>query len=221
MPLYANSFGVRPENVEAVRILVPEFLCPSDVGRSVSEDFAPTNYAVCAGSGAGGGTPRDTDGAFFINSQTTPAKIADGLSKTALASESLLGQPQSGPHDPQTEYKFAFSAPLSNTLCEATAQWNVSDPRGFAWVNGEYRCGLYNHRQTPNTAVPDCMGVQVSGGVKFIFTPYGWRAARSNHPGGVNVLLADGSLRFAGDDVDAGVWKDLATIAGGETSAAP
>jgi prepilin-type N-terminal cleavage/methylation domain-containing protein/prepilin-type processing-associated H-X9-DG protein len=221
VPLYANSFGVRPENVEAVKILVPEFLCPSDVGRPVSEDFAPTNYAVCAGTGAGGGTPRDTDGVFFINSQTTPAKITDGLSKTALASESLLGQPQSGLHDPQTEYKFAFTAPISDTLCEATAQWNVSDPRGFAWVNGEYRCGLYNHRKTPNSAVPDCMGVQVSGGVKFIFTPYGWRAARSNHPGGVNVLLADGSLRFVGDGVDAVIWKDLATIAGGETGTSP
>ena len=57
--------------------------------------------------------------------------------------------------------------------------------------------------------------------MKFSFTPYGWRAARSNHPGGVNVLLADGSLRFVADDVDADVWTDLATIAGGETTAAP
>lgn len=221
VPLYGTNFAVRPENIEAVKILVPEFLCPSDIGRAVSEDFAPTNYAVCAGSGIGGGTPRDTDGAFYINSQTTPAKITDGLSKTVLASESLLGQPQSGAHDPQTEYKFAFTAPISDSLCNAAAQWNVSDPRGFAWVNGEYRCGLYNHHQTPNSAVPDCMGVQVGGGVKLIFTPYGWRGARSNHPGGVNVLLADGSLRFVSDAVDAAVWKDLATIAGGETGTAP
>ena len=110
--LRRHSFAVRPENVEAVKIFVPEFLCPSDICRPVHEDFAPTNYAVCAGTGAGGGTPRDTDGVFFINSQTTPAKITDGLSKTALASESLLGQPQPAtPHDPQTEYKFAFSSP--------------------------------------------------------------------------------------------------------------
>jgi prepilin-type N-terminal cleavage/methylation domain-containing protein/prepilin-type processing-associated H-X9-DG protein len=222
VPLYASTFGVRPENVESVKIVVAEFLCPSDIGRPVSEGFAPTNYAVCTGTGAGGGTPRDTDGMFFINSETTPAKITDGLSKTALASESLLGQPQSAsPHDPQREYKFAFAAPISNSLCTATAQWNVSDPRGFAWVNGEYRCGLYNHHDAPNSVEPDCMGVQLGGGVKLQFTPYGWRAARSNHPGGVNVLLADGSLRFVGDAVDATVWKDLATIAGGEAGAAP
>jgi prepilin-type processing-associated H-X9-DG protein len=65
------------------------------------------------------------------------------------------------------------------------------------------------------------MGVSVAGGVQTRYVPYGWRAARSNHPGGVHVLLADGSLRFVGDDVDAAVWKDLATIAGGEAGAAP
>lgn len=223
VPLYGGtSFAVRPENVAAVTIVVPEFLCPSDIQRPVSEDFAPTNYAVCAGSGAGGGTPRDTDGVFFFNSETTPAQITDGLSKTALASESLLGQPQSGsPHDPQVEYKFAFSAPLTDAGCNATAQWNVSDPRGFAWVNGEFRCGLYNHRETPNSTVPDCMGVPLGGSLQTRYTPYGWRAARSNHNGGVNVLLADGSLRFVGDDVEASTWKDLATIAGGETAGTP
>ncbi len=223
MPLYDPlRLDVRPENVEAVKIVVAEFLCPSDIGRPVSEDFAPTNYAVCAGSGGKGGTPRNTDGMFFINSQTTPAKITDGLSKTALASESLLGQSQLGPqHDPQWEYKFTFSAPISEAICSAVTQWNVSDPRGFAWVNGEYRCTLYNHHETPNSPVPDCMGVQIGGGIKLLYTPYGWRAARSNHPGGVNVLLADGSLRFVGDDVDPTAWKDLATIAGGEASAVP
>jgi prepilin-type N-terminal cleavage/methylation domain-containing protein/prepilin-type processing-associated H-X9-DG protein len=217
VPLYGPSFGLRPENREAIKIFVPEFLCPSDAGRSVSEDFAPTNYAVCAGTGAGGGSPLEADGMFFINSQVAPAKITDGLSKTALASESLLGQPrQSAPHEPQFEYKFRLVAPLTEPLCEQANQWNYTDPRGFAWVNGEFRCGLYNHYLTPNSPTFDCMGVQLTGGIQVRLAPYGWRAARSNHPGGVNVLLADGSLRFVGDAVDADLWKDLATIAGGE-----
>ncbi len=221
VPLYGTNFAVRPENVDAVRIVVAEFLCPSDLTRPVSEDFAPTNYAVCAGSGAGGGTPRDTDGVFFINSQTTPAKITDGLSKTALISESPLGQPRLGDHDPQTEYKFAFASPLTEAICNQTAQWNFSDPRGFAWVNGEFRCGLYNHYLAPNSAEFDCMGVQVGGGVKLQFTPYGWRTARSAHPGGVNLLMADGSLQFVADAIDVDVWLALSTIAGEETSQLP
>lgn len=221
VPLYGTNFAVRPENVDAVRIFVAEFLCPSDVGRPVSEQFAPTNYAVCAGSGMQGGTPRDTDGIFYINSQTTVSQIADGLSKTALAAESLLGQPRTGNHDSQYEYKFMLSAPVSEAACASSTIWNYLDPRGFAWVNGEYRCGLYNHWRTPNSTMPDCMGVQVGGGIKVQFTPYGWRTARSAHPGGVNLLLADGSLQFVADEIDADVWRALSTVASDDSTESP
>lgn len=54
-------------------------------------------------------------------------------------------------------------------------------------------------------------------------------AARSAHPGGVHVLMLDGSVRFVSDDVDSkadqhgcgsgplGVWQALHTRAGGDT----
>ena len=42
-------------------------------------------------------------------------------------------------------------------------------------------------------------------------------AARSNHTGGVNVLLGDGSVRFVQNDVDAAVWQASASINAGET----
>jgi prepilin-type processing-associated H-X9-DG protein len=197
---------------------VPEFICPSDEPRSLTEDFAPTSYAVSTGSGEGGGTPRDTDGVFFINSQTTAARITDGTSKTALMSESILGDPRPAGHDPQTEYKFSFLAPISDALCNGTVQWNVSDPRGFAWANGEYRCALYNHRYTPNSATPDCIGVQIGGNVQTRYTPYGWRAPRSRHNRGVNLLMADGSLQFIADEIDTAYWRALSTIAGADSA---
>jgi prepilin-type N-terminal cleavage/methylation domain-containing protein/prepilin-type processing-associated H-X9-DG protein len=221
VPLYGADLRVRPENSAAVKVFVREFLCPSDIEQSVSENFAPTNYAMCAGSGMGGGTPRDTDGVFYMNSQVTPAKITDGLSKTALVSESTLGQPQSTAHDPATDYKFAFAAPLSDATCAGATQWNMSDPRGFAWVNGEFRCGLYNHYMTPNAATFDCMGVQLGGGIKVQFTPYGWRTARSYHPGGVNLAMADGSLRYVGNEIDPKVWTTMSTIAGADAKDSP
>ncbi len=84
VPLYGANFKVRPENVEAVKFVVTEYLCPADIGLPVSTEFGPTNYAMNAGSGVGGGTPRDTDGLFYMNSQVAPAKIIDGMSKTAL-----------------------------------------------------------------------------------------------------------------------------------------
>jgi prepilin-type N-terminal cleavage/methylation domain-containing protein/prepilin-type processing-associated H-X9-DG protein len=220
VPLYGANFKVLPQNAEAVRFVVTEFLCPSDIHQAVSPDFGPTNYAMNAGSGMGGGTPRDTDGVCYMNSQVTPAKITDGLSKTALISESILGQPRQGTtHDPQTEYKFAFGSPLSDTVCAGANQWNMSDPRGFAWVNGEFRCALYNHYYLPNSKAPDCMGVQLGGGVQLQFTPYGWRTARSNHPGGVNLSMADGSLQFIDDSIDPQIWKAMATTSGEESGA--
>ena len=43
-----------------------------------------------------------------------------------------------------------------------------------------------------------------------------WAAARSRHPTGVNVLMADGAVGFVSDSIDIGIWQALATIAGGE-----
>jgi len=41
-------------------------------------------------------------------------------------------------------------------------------------------------------------------------------AASSYHSGGVNVGMADGSVRFVSDDVDFGIWQAIGSRAGGE-----
>ena len=43
------------------------------------------------------------------------------------------------------------------------------------------------------------------------------KAARSRHPGGVNVIMADGSLRFVQDDISLATWRAMGTMNGGET----
>ena len=45
---------------------------------------------------------------------------------------------------------------------------------------------------------------------------YGAFTARSYHPGGVNTLLADGSVKYVKSSVDGNTWRALGTIAGGE-----
>ena len=45
-------------------------------------------------------------------------------------------------------------------------------------------------------------------------------AATSNHPGGVNVLFADGSVKFIKNTVNPGTWRALGTMAGGEVVSA-
>lgn len=226
VPLYIDlrPDAIAPQNKPIVKITVPLFLCPSDRGLAVSPIFGPTNYAACTGSG-NDGTPYDTDGLFFINSQIRMKDVTDGLTKTVAFSESLLGDSASANRStvtPANAYQFIMSAPLSEASCAATAVWNFSDPRGFAWANGEYRTTMYNHRLMPNDTTMDCMGVLMSppaGKADRLYAAYGWRAARSRHPGGVNVLMADGSAQFVEDGVDPAVWKALATRAGGEVAA--
>lgn len=231
VPLYRGleptAESIAPQNRPVVKIIVPQFLCPSDKAAAVSELFGPTNYAGCAGSGVGGGTPFQTDGMFFINSRIRTKEITDGLAKTALFAESTLGE---GPTRTQnradvnsaTAYAFWSGSPLTSARCAAAAIWNERDPRGFSWANGEYRTTLYNHGRLPNDPEIDCIGVvRETTDPAVTYAGYGWRAARSRHPGGVNVAMADGSLRFVTDDVDPAVWKAAATRAGGETVTLP
>lgn len=42
-------------------------------------------------------------------------------------------------------------------------------------------------------------------------------AARSRHPGGVNVNLLDGSVRFVSDTIEWATWQALSTSEGNET----
>ena len=86
---------------------------------------------------------------------------------------------------------------------------NYTDPRGYAWVSGEFRCGMYNHYYGPNALGCDCMGVVMFGTLSTEFTAYGWRAARSRHPGGVNVEMADGSVHFVSDLIDPQIWLSI------------
>lgn len=226
VPLYIDlrPDAIAEQNKPVVNRLVPLFLCPSDRQVAASPIFGPTNYAACAGSGAGGGTPYDTDGLFFINSRIGPKNVGDGLSNTIAFSESLLGDSASTNREnvtPANAYRFIMTAPLSESACAATAVWNFSDPRGFSWANGEYRTTLYNHYYPPNSPTIDCLGVLMSppaGQVDRLYAAYGWRAARSRHFRGVNVAMADAAVRFVREDIEPEVWRAAATRAGGETT---
>jgi len=216
IPIYNANFNVTPQNAAGVAVVIPTFLCPSDRRVIVSPLFAPTNYAACAGSGVDGGSPVTADGIFYINSHTRDEQIANGLSHTALLSESILGNPDgSGSmNDPTVDYKFTLSTPLTDDNCAGTFQWNVSDGRGFAWACGEFRCALYNHYYLPNQDVPDCLGAGLIGGVQTEYIDYGWRTARSRHPGGVNLVMADGSVSFIDDGIALSVWQTMASCIG-------
>ncbi len=221
LPLYQADFSTPAPNREGVKALLPGLLCPSDRQERVSSAFGPTNYAACAGSGTGGGTPFDSGGLFYINSGTRMSDISDGASHTALLAECTLGEtpppltPRSAA-DPRLVYAFARAVPMTDASCEESALWNLSDPPGFSWANGEFRSALYNHYRPPNSRQFDCVSAKLLGTYTDQYAAYGWHTARSYHPGGVNAALADGSAQFVADGIDVDMWQALATRAGEE-----
>lgn len=84
----------------------------------------------------------------------------------------------------------------------------------------------YKNHQTPSTSDPEYRGDESSRGmhvhiaVYFDYTPnsYRWNPwhANSFHPGGVNCVFADGSVRFISDSIDLTTFKAISTINGGE-----
>ena len=78
---------------------------------------------------------------------------------------------------------------------------------------GENCCTSYNHVSTPNT--PSCGGT----GFGTDMTNMSMQVSpNSEHPGGVNVCMGDGSVRFVLDNVDLFVWRALGTRAYGEAT---
>ena len=234
LPLYMPGPGypIDASNAAGAAQVIPEFLCPSDHSNRVKPQTGPTNYAVCSGSGAGGGTPFETDGVFYVNSATTFAQITDGSSHTAAFSESVLGEDTERDADgrfigatAERSYKFVLSffgpPDLTDFKCDGSMNFNSAalngnDPRGFAWCSGEYRCAMYNHYYAPNAEDFDCITSVTSDPTPppdrpQLYAAYGWRAARSLHASGVNVLFADGSVRIVGVDVDAALWRSMST----------
>lgn len=221
LPLYGRDLQVIKQNRAGVQVVLPQLLCPSDKLQRVDPAFGPTNYAVCAGSGAGGGTPFDADGAFYVNSWTRLADMVDGASRTVLVAETTLGEtpPPLTPRtdvDPRLVYGFARDAPLTDASCVETALWNFTSPPGFAWANGEFRSALYNHYRGPNAPEIDCVSAKLLGSITEQYAAYGWRAARSYHGGGVNVAMADGAGKSVDDGVELALWQAIATRAGEE-----
>ncbi len=221
-------------NVTASTTRLPFGVCPSDPagGQVPGAATLGTNYLVTNGTGTlrdAAGNVTDTvhlnigDGLF----QLTPrrfADVTDGLSNTAAFSETLLGNgapPPSGAAPPDARFPVLRVTTSTNVtyltssrspdmpgqcLSPGSGTW-VAD-RANSWLNGHLTFTIYNHHYTPNQAgVWDCKNASNSHALV---------AARSSHTGGVNVLLADGSVRFATNAVDVNTWRAMATVAGGE-----
>jgi len=181
-----------------------------------------------------GSTPNNSIGGASNEAATrttiTLASIIDGTSNTALFSEYIKGDgsavadsrdglgmvytggsrtANSGVIAAQGKIRANF---LDAQTCEAATAKNWSW-KGERWMcQDPGRGGYYSHVQTPNRK--SCVysdGNQISNRTyEAIMT------AGSAHPGGVNVLMLDGSVKFIKNSVAYATWYALGTHNGGE-----
>ncbi len=120
----------------------------------------------------------------------------------------------------------------SNTLLMAEVIIGVNsasgdDHRGDMF-NDDYNCSMFMAYTPPNTRFPDWMystycqyPYQQNPPCKASITAYQFfNAARSRHPGGVNALMGDGSVKFAKESINVNTWRALGSSQGGEVISA-
>jgi prepilin-type N-terminal cleavage/methylation domain-containing protein/prepilin-type processing-associated H-X9-DG protein len=221
----ANSTA-RDNNVSA-------FLCPSDPSSGAYAEFYSAGSAGAMGRSnyygnlgahgwvldAQGSQTKDSrlTGIFATSSSTRMADIGDGTSNTLLFAEIKRGAfPLHDGNDmtvvPPNLWGTGSPATNTNNLSPPAA-CNTPTPPTINYIGLEYQRGhlitaLYNHTLTPNSKGLDCIALPT--------LDQGHKAARSCHPGGVNVARADGSVRFVKESISLPAWKALGTRCGGE-----
>ncbi len=209
---YDHVNNTVPRNTE-----LPAFRCPSDPTSLPASVGGRNNYYWNAGSGivmyaSGANGQPSPNGVIFHFARYRFADITDGLSNTSAMSEKMTGDGSNGISSPRTDTYRPGTYP--NTPDEALVQCNaanVSDlsQQGYSnvggpWLQQYHSTNQYNHVLPPN-------------GRSCMFPPGRIATtANSQHTGGIQTVLCDGSVRFVSDSVDLRTWRSLGSINGGE-----
>jgi prepilin-type N-terminal cleavage/methylation domain-containing protein/prepilin-type processing-associated H-X9-DG protein len=193
-----NSSWDSSNNAMARATPVPTFVCPSDpYAMNVPAGWAANNYRA---------------NQFYLNSKTRFGDIADGTSNTACFSEHMIGDFNQGISTDLTDTYRPGTHPLTPDAAVSDCNsFNINDLSkqgvsnvGAPWLQGYHSTTIYFHVSGPNTR--SCM---YPGG-RIATT------ANSAHPNGVNLLLCDGSVRYATNSVSLTTWRALGSRDGGE-----
>jgi prepilin-type N-terminal cleavage/methylation domain-containing protein/prepilin-type processing-associated H-X9-DG protein len=169
-------------------------------------------------------------GVFGYNSAIRLTDILDGTSNTILMSEQASNADATDIHGLGAENQSGVASNPSACLATAfnghylaSVTVQTDRPLTSLWHSGLAPHVGFNTILPPNS--PNCLG-DTYGDV------WALTSATSYHPGGVNVLLGDGAVRFISNSIDTGnlsapqpttgaspygVWGALGTRSGGET----
>ena len=187
--------------------------------------------------GEGDAAKVDSRGLFAPLTWRPLAFATDGTSNTAAVSEMVgdkngstmlkggvykTGALHDGRAKPAACLTEARRPDDPNALNSGTDTW-----RALLWTDGRSVNGAFTTVLPPNSPVCIYTWPNIENYAWGVFSP------QSNHSGGVNVGIADGSVRFVSDTIDAGspnsygvtggkspygVWGALGTPMGGETT---
>lgn len=235
----AINFTLRysvPENTTVSSLSISAFLCPSEIHAqpktTATTLFGVNNYGWNMGDwyvwGGFAGTPNRAP--FEINRSRRFAEFGDGLSNTLIAAEVKAYQPNLGNCGGLVNIKNAAEIPStwadpSTVAPEYDSGCTLSKTGHTEWVDGAVHETGMTTAWTPNRQIfragapgqdLDLIGQRENrGGPTFAAV-----TSRSDHPGGVNVLLGDGSVRFIRSSIDGRAWRAIGTLSGGEVVSA-
>ena len=201
---------VDPEMAAIVGTRISVFECPSDSGDAYFEAngtrWAGGNYMANAGPGVDFSycSRSDNRGLFWRGSSIGFRDIRDGTTNTILLAETLFGDPRTDTvdlFDAQTQTKrVSGGGPCSVSADELAARsaTRYEGRRAGQWVRNITYHTFINGFYPPNSPRPDVAhhGESLMG-------------ARSRHPGGAHIALADGSVRLVSESVDLPTWRNL------------
>lgn len=222
MPAWANASGI---NVNASKLPVATFICPSD-GNAQPQDWpGQNNYCgnqgsfLCDRTDVGGlatdlSPSEGNNGMLYYLSKVSISSVTDGTSNTVFFSERLRGF--GAPNPKRDIFVISNQSTLQGTFdtCRAinpltatplTSKW------GFSWVMGENCCTLYNHVAPPNSNA--CAGIPFPGTMTNMSMQV---PPTSNHSQGVNIMMVDGGVKYCSNMVDLTVWRAVGTRNTGE-----
>jgi len=233
-PVHASVPAKTGANAAARIQEVSFYVCPSDPSNAKTFNAGRLSYygnqgrtadwRIAGGVGAGVFTipPAGASATAWVG--PTIVSLQDGSSNTAMFSEVMRGTFPFGSGTSRDNTTIAFGATITNQA-DGRAEPHCNDPAGATstalhYTGQQYyraipQMMLYSHTLPPNwnrrTGAAATQKYNCSQS-----TTFNHLAASSYHTGGVNVCMADGSLRFVRDAVDFPAWQAAGTRAGGE-----
>ncbi len=195
-----------------------------------------------------GGSHRGGSGVFGMWIAFGLRDINDGSSNTIAYAENLQGDARGngrggvtpashargnglmgagGAGDPDLyDGSGANFATVLTALQTCLTEWNnkastkIVDYRGWRWAGGISGYSMFNTLQTPNDSLFPFNACRLACGPGCCMDNSTSYPATSAHPGGVNVLMADGSVKFIKNTVSRVTYWALGTRAGTEVVSA-